>query len=217
MFKNSIDIFYGVLTELNKEYNASFETWDYLYFMNKAILEWVKKKHADYETTQKRTDDLQLMTERNHSLVLTNNSTSLPSDYLFLLGVRAKVEGKTKCEGRAIIKEVYKMTSDRKGYEDSNYYARLKSWYEVTHNKINIIPEQNTKVGEIYIEYIQHPQYQDIDLDDSQSSKNNLISLFSIDYIAIEIIKLCASIFLESIEQQRTQGHIQLNEQILVN
>ena len=69
----------------------------------------------------------------------------------------------------------------------------------------------------IYIEYIETPAYQDIDIDNITSPKNNLISLFTIEYIAIEIIKFCASMFLESIEQQRTQGHIQMNEQLMVN
>lgn len=216
MFKNSIDIYNAVLTELNKEFNASFETWDYVYFLNKAIYEWVKLKYAEYETTQKRTDDLQLITKRNVLLNLQqDNTTSLPQDYLFLLGVRAKVNGKTKCADGNIIKEVYKMTSDRKGYAD--YYAQLKNWYEISQDNITIIPEKNTVVNEIFIEYVNKPEYQDIDIDDENNAKNNLIYLLSKTYIAIEIVKLTATMFLESIEQQRTQGHLQLNNQFLGN
>ena len=109
------------------------------------------------------------------------------------------------------------MTSDRKGYEDSNFYAKLKTWYELSKNTLYIIPQKNTVIPNIYIEYIETPAYQDIDIDNITSPKNNLISLFTIEYIAIEIIKFCASMFLESIEQQRTQGHIQMNEQLMVN
>lgn len=216
MFKNSIDIYNAVLTELNKEFNASFETWDYVYFLNKAIYEWIKLKYTEYETTQKRTDDLQLITKRNVLLTLQKeNSVSLPQDYLFLLGVRAKVLGKTKCADGDIVKEVYKMTSDRKGYVD--YYAQLKNWYEISQDIITIIPERNTTVKEILIEYINEPEKQDIDIDDEDSVKNNLIYLLSKPYIAIEIIKLTSTMFLESIEQQRTQGHLQLNNQFLGN
>ena len=217
MFKNSIDVYNSVLTELNKEFNASFETWDYTYYINKAILEWVKKKYSEYELTQKRTDDLQLITVRNHKLKVVDNKTILPTDYMFLLGVRAEVAGITKCEDGGLIKECYKMTSDRKGYEDSNFYAKLKTWYELSKNALYVIPQKNTVIPNIYIEYIEHPAYQDIDIDNITSPKNNLISLFTIEYIAIEIIKFCASMFLESIEQQRTQGHIQMNEQLMVN
>jgi hypothetical protein len=217
MFQNSIDIYNAILTELNKEYNASFEVWDYNYFLNKAISEWVKRKYAEYETTQKRTDDLQLITKRNHKLNIVDNISPLPSDYLFLLGVRGEIEGKTKCTDGFLIKEIYKTTSDLKGYSDSNYYAKLKSWYEITHNTINIIPEKNTKIKTIYIEYIETPLTQGLDLDNVTSPTNNLITLLTKDYIALEIIKLCASMFLENIEQQRTQGHLQLNEQVMIN
>ena len=216
MFKNSIDIYNAVLVELNKEFNPSFETWDYTYFINKAILEWIKRKYNEYELTQKRTDDLQLITIRNFDLQLIDNISTLPNDYLFLLGVRAKTLS-NKCEDKPVIKECYKMTSDRKGYEDSNYYAKFKTWYELSRNKIYIIPEKGKKINEILIEYIAKPEYQNIDLDNYFSLQNTVNILFTIEYIAIEIIKLCASMFLENIEQPRTQGHIQINEQLMIN
>lgn len=217
MLNNSIDIYNGVLAELNKEYNASFETWDYVFFLNKAVYEWVKLKYKEYETTQKRTDDLQVITNRNTLLQLDKLRATLPSNYLFLLGVRAEVKGKTKCEDAGIVKECYKMTSDRKGYELSNYYGQLKNWYEITKDAIYLIPEKNTTIDNIYIEYIEKPDAQNIDIDNPSSTQNNLIPLLQKEYIAIEIIKLTASMFLESIEQQRTQGHIQLNNQLLTN
>ena len=217
LFKNSVDVYYAVLTEINKEFNASFETWDYTYFINKSIYEWIKLKYDEYELTQKRTDDLQLITQRNFELPLFNLSTQLPSDYLFLLGVRAEVLGITKCDSNGIIKEVYKITSDRKGYEDSNYYGKLKSWYEISHNTLYIIPQKNTDIQKVFIEYIQKPTYQDLNIDNVDSDKNSLNILFSKEYIAIEIIKLCASLFLETIEQQRFNQHLQLNQQILKN
>lgn len=218
MFKNSIDIYNAVLVELNKEFNASFETWDYTYYLNKAIYEWIKLKYKEYETTQKRTDDLQVITKRNYKIEVNNELQSiLPQDYLFLLGVRAEVLGITKCDESPTIKECYKMTSDRKGYEDSNYYAKLRNWYEISKFTLHIIPQRGSTIKNIYIEYIQKPENQSINIDDVNSIDNNLITLLNIEYIAIEIIKLTSTLFLESIEQQRTQGHLQLNNQFLTN
>lgn len=216
MFKNSIDIFNGILTELNKEFNASFEVWDYEYFLNKAIYEWIKLKYAEYETTQKRTDDLQLITQRNIELkVQTENTVILPQDYLYLLGVRGTVQGKTKCDDSKLVKEFYKMTSDLKGY--ANYYAQFKNWYEVSQDTLHIIPEKDSTIKDIFIEYISKPQVQSIDIEDRNNVKNNLIYLLSKEYICLEIIKITTTLFLESIEQPRTQGHLQLNNQFLTN
>jgi hypothetical protein len=216
MFKNSIDLFNGVLTELNKEFNASFEVWDYEYFLNKAIYEWIKLKYTEYETTQKRTDDLQLITQRNVNVKIQNdNIVILPQDYLFLLGVRGNIQGRTKCEDGGIIKEIYKMTSDLKGY--TNYYHQLKNWYEVSQDKLYLTPERGSTIKDIYIEYISKPEVQSIDIDNVGSPKNNLIYLLSKEYICLEIIKIITTLFLESIEQPRTQGHLQLNNQYLTN
>jgi len=217
LIKDSVDVYNAVLVELNKEYNASFETWDYLFYLNKAVYEWVKLKYKEYETTQKRTDDLQLITNRNYPVELQFLTGALPANYLFLLGVRAEVKGKKKCEEGGNIKECYKMTSDRKGYEDSNYYGKLKNWYEVSKDKITMIPEKDATIDTILIEYLEKPLTQGLDIDNVSSPSNVLITLLEKEYIAIEIIKITALMFLESIEQQRTQGHLQLNNQFLTN
>lgn len=211
--KNSVDVYNYVLTKLNKENNPSFEIRDFEDLFHSATLEWVKQKYAEMEIKQKRTDDLRFITRRNVELSLSDNKTTLPERYMFMLGVRVEHSKKGRCSTKTRVTGAYKMTSDIKGRRD--YYKDISLHYEIENQALIIIPPEDVEARRVYIEYIEEPTPITVDYDAPESPTNALTALLSQDYVCLEIADLCALFFIETFESPRVNTLIPIQTQLL--
>jgi hypothetical protein len=215
MFNSSIDVYNGVLHELNHENSAFFEMDNYEYAVNKACIDLTTLRYTEFETKELRTASLEHVTTVDRRIDVTSNVAALPTDCMFLLSVRTIDQRDNECEGVPRYRTIYKTTADRKTFD--NYYDEVEHRYQVTKGNLLITPAPKLTVGAVYIDYIQAPftsveTMQRIDLDQPHDAPiNRLIPLLRKPLVASQIVTLTASYFLEITESPRTQSHIGLN------
>lgn len=132
------EVYDYTLIELNKVEAPTMLLEDFIYILNKAIINYVNKRYTLYEISQQLTDDLRVLTApavinapalKNPSVYPGTHQAVLPSDYFHILNCSAGFlpkDNSTLCAtGNALIfKGVKKMTTEMASGVIDNYYNR---------------------------------------------------------------------------------------------
>lgn len=234
MYSNNIDIYYGILSELNKYSSPSFETEDFEKFVNSAVLDYIKKRYSKSELKLKVIADLNPITVRDEEIVLNAAiagypfyySQELPTNYMYMLLVVSEIICVENGQSRPLKpKETPLYTEDIKGFGTDNPYwspKPFRPYYQIEKNEQNasldniqvmIGNEERYQVTRVWVSYIQRPNKITVDLDNPNNPVNELSPIFSKPEIADEIINEASLKFLESIESRRTQSYPEVNKQ----
>jgi hypothetical protein len=227
-------IYVNILTELMKEESPSLYMEDYLYYINRAVSDYIKARYELYETTQQLSDDLRFWkkTFTSKELLVPINSihvkdgTKTKHDYRHLLSCVIEVDIKRpmlKCPQKVGEKHMYKATrisSDTKAGLLDNAYLQstfYRPYFDVIDNSIYIRAgkeDKNVVITNVIIEYLCNPAI--IDLTEEQVEEDDDTSdmlEFSSD-VAEEIVKVAMKLILERGTPNRLQSHIAVNQAI---
>lgn len=213
--RNVLQIYKDVLRELDKFNSPSFETEDFNYFYNKARLERCNIRYQIFDTKQQLTDDLRgLVTHKVYTKSeMVNSYGLLPDDYFHTLGAKVtfgyKLTEGCNTGGTTFVKTCKRLTADNYGFiQGRKFYepSVKRPYYKQEGNSLLIErgSDSNIEIVSVDLEYLKYPKKIQLNPDFSITPTND-VSEFS-DYIDNEDIKICVSLFLENVEQKRTQS-----------
>lgn len=221
--RNVLDIYKGVLRELDKFNSPSFETEDFNYFYNKARLERCNLRYQLFDTKQQLSDDLRtLVVHRKYTKAeMVNDYALLPQDYYHLLGVNIilgyKLTEGCNQGGTNYSITCKRLTADNYGFIQNRRYYKPSSkrpYFKQEGNSLIIErgSDSNIEIVEADMEYLKYPKTLTLNSDFTTTPTNDT-SEFS-DYIDNEDIKLCVSLFLENVEQRRLQSFASVSKTV---
>lgn len=217
----------NVLIELNKVKVPSLLLEDFVYFANKAIIQYVNNRYGLFEVSQQRTDDLDALRELDYpitlSLVDTRYQGTLPVNYMHILNCDVLFEfvKDYKCNsiGDTFKKSARKATSDQIKVIEDNYYFKptFNRPYFYKNDSIIQIRSGQTNIAKpttIYIDYIKTPTLVTLTQDEldlvEDTSQILEFPLGACQEIVNEITKL----ILENASDPRLQTNIPVSQSI---
>lgn len=228
MYGTARKAYIDILIELVKEESPTLYLEDFLYYFNKAISEFMKRRYELFEVTQQVHDDLRYWKKPFTTLKTKFSLDDISSQsYRHMLGCIIDIEltrPDMRCDHKVNTVKQYKavrMTSDIKSGILNNSYLNpefFRPYFDIVDNqfevKIGDIDSKSVKISNILIEYLSHPEPVDlteieIDADDDESQ----ILEFSSD-IGDEINKICLSLILERGSSQRLQSNAVVNQSV---
>lgn len=133
------DCYEAVLIELNKVQAPSMLLDDFVYFFNKAVLNYFNKRYNLFETKQQLTDDLRVLM-KSKSIKITGNpqqfidktyTCELPSDYIHILNCTLKIKqvllpqnACTNSQSKSFFIGANKLDSTQWSHINENYYMK---------------------------------------------------------------------------------------------
>lgn len=154
---NSIQLYERFLMDVDKYQGAVADVEEFNRYAERAIHEYLVNKYAEFEMTQKRTDDLRPFIRRSTLPRVPGPSPiySLPSDYRHMLLVELKSQSE-RCDVPTIIYPK-KVTADIKGYAGHNYYYSYSKnhYYQIIDSNIYLYtPLGDSEIESVSIEYV---------------------------------------------------------------
>jgi hypothetical protein len=226
-YNNALDLYRGVLHDMDKVAAPSFKFRDFNFWINKAIKQYCNRRYNPFDTKQQHIDDLRMAVPDPVTLNLTNKQADLPTDYFHTLRCFVTMEYTQvyNCHpvGEQYVQVCKRLTADLQGFATEDYYQRPKPtriFYKINKNRIVIhYDTPNTRANyvvarSIELEYLQVPG-------DMTITSPTVYTLFTgyncvfPDYVWQEIVNTCVDLFLENVEQQRLQTHIPVNKTIV--
>lgn len=194
----------------------AFESEEIDYWLNNAILKFVKTRYSgmnvkgtSFEQTQKRTDDLKTLVY--HESIASGGAGlyenaftfALPATYMFALQETCTIDvdgtvsvvGVTECR----IDE-YRQKRDDPYSEHLLHYGTAKPLRFFMNNAIDIVSDGNYDITYLHLTYLKEPAT--VDNVPAGTTDCDLP-----DYTHDEIVKLAVNMMLESIEQPRNQSY----------
>lgn len=217
----------SLLIELNKRKAPSLLLEDYIYFINKAVTQYINKRYRLYETDQQSLDDLDAIRKVDASIALTLQSSrykgTLPTDYLHILNCSTKfgVISKFGCYniGDTFNVRTVKLTSDAAKSVENNFYFkpsyknpyfyRVNTLLEIRSGSINLVVPQIA-----YIDYLRKPTLITLTQDQIDTPTDSSQILEFPDYVVQEIINEATHILMENASDPRLQSHIPVSQSI---
>lgn len=221
-------LYESLLIELNKRKAPSLLLEDYVYFINKAITQYINKRYRLYETDQQSLDDLDTIRKVDYEIALTlqggRYKGTLPTDYLHILNCSTKfgVISKFACYGigDTFVVQTTRLNSDAAKTVEKNYYFkpsyktpyfyRVNSLLEIRSGSINLAIPQYA-----YIDYLRKPAIIALTQDQLDNMTDNSQTLEFPDYVVQEIINEATHILLENSGDPRLQSHIPVSQSIV--
>lgn len=225
----ALAMYEGVLYELRKVQSPDFDVSDFNYFMPSAVEKWLKGQLDEFELTQKVTDKISCLVKASDPIVFNADNTTdvrlkdLPGDYRHLVNCLVRLRYKA-------VTPVYAVNSTRRDYTkrytgdgkvniEDNYYLRplvsdsdVRLYHRTIGNKLSILfdtpayPNTTVVIADAVIEYISEPQPIALNEDFTTLHETPFPS-----HANMEIVKICADLFLENGESPRLQSHIAVN------
>lgn len=228
MYGTARQAYVDILTELVKEEAPTLYLEDFLYYYNKAINEFMKRRYELFEATQQVHDDLRFWKKPFNTNKMELGLDDIDSQsYRHMLGCLIDVtltRPDTRCDHRVNTTKQYKatrMTSDIKTGIANNAYLEprfYRPYFDIVNNRIEIkvgdIDTNSVKIGNILIEYLSDPE--PVDLTEAQveaEADSSQILEFSTS-VGEEITKICLSLILERGSSQRLQANQVVNKSI---
>lgn len=162
----ALEVYQRAVIDLDKYDTPTFEIVDFNRYAEKAIYEYINEKYLEFETLQKRTDDLRQFIVFNQYITNDLPYIDLPDDYLRMLKVEYRID-RGGCEVEQWF-TAKKTTADKLGYSETNYYWRpslRNPQYQIIGNRIYFrVGEGNhVYIREVRLEYIAVPVLYTID------------------------------------------------------
>lgn len=228
MYGTARKAYIDILTELVKEEAPTLYLEDFLYYFNKSINEFIKKRYELFEVTQQVHDDLRFWKKPYNTDKLEIGLDDIDSQsYRHVVGCTVDVtltRPDSRCEQDVNTTKAYKavrMTSDIKTGILNNSYLEPKfyrPYFDIVNNRFEIkvgdIDTKSVKIGNILIEYLSDPE--EVDLTEAQinaEADSSQILEFSTT-VGDEINKICLGLILERGSSHRLQANQHVNQSI---
>lgn len=213
----TLELFENVLVEINKEGAPSLLLNDFNYFMMKGIYQKINKDYNLYDMNQQLVDSLislRVMTE----LPLTNNKTTIPSDYMHILRCGVNFNNGGPCLN-GIKRAAIRLLSDQRDQLESNYYMKpsIKRPYFILSNPLDnlelIILSGSTLADSVSIDYLRKPKIYSITEEQIEGTEQTQTLEFP-EYVCFEIINEITKLVLDNNSDPRLQSHLPINQTI---
>lgn len=220
-------LYEDILIEQNKRKAPSLLLEDYVYFINKAIIQYINKRYNLYETDQQSLDDLGAIRVVDHPITLTLQSSrykgSLPVDYFHLLNcsTRFKVTTAFDCYlvNNTFDIQTSRLSSNAAKTVEKNYYFKPSyktPYYYINGGNLEIRSGSTAKVipTTAYIDYLRKPTTVTLTQEQLDSVTDTSQTIEFPDYVVNEIINELTNILLENAGDPRLQSHAPINQSI---
>lgn len=229
----------NVLTELVKEEAPTLYLEDFLYYINKAISEYMKSRYEMFELNQQLADDMRVWKKTFISTSLTtpvNNifqskvvagKTLIFAHYRHLLSCVIEVyisRPITKCDQRAGTEELYKVTrmspEIKAGLLGNKYLEATfyRPYYEIMDNNIIVsigkVEASRVAVKSVRIEYLCQPEKVILTEDEIEADEDTSQVLEFPYEVGEEITKVALKLILERGSNPRLQSNVMVNQSI---
>ena len=221
------DAYVDVLTEMQREDTQKLYLGDFLYYYNKAISDYMKKRYELFEVTQQLTDDLRVWKTPfravGKSISIANDIKNYRHVLACIVEVTLRVpDGRcTQKAGEAVKYKARRMTSNIKaGILDNDYLKATfyRPYFEIIGDTINIDtgtdPKKKIRNITTYVEYLRQPVAVDMtEAEVRAEADTSQVLEFSTD-VGEEIVKMCIMALLERDSNQRMQSHAAVNQTV---
>lgn len=158
---NALEIYQRCVIDLDKYDTPTFEIEDFNRYAEKAIYEYINEKYKEFETIQKRTDDLRQFVTISTIAVNNQDFVVLPENYLRLLKLEYRITDLPCYEDKWVVAQ--KTNADKLGYSENNYYWKpslANPQYQFIGNNIffRVGSGVNSNINMVRLEYIMKPE-----------------------------------------------------------
>jgi len=231
MYKTARAVYIDILTELVREDAPTLYLEDFLYYFNKGISEYIKKRYELFEATQQLTDDLRFWKK-----TFTSNSLSIPIDdigvidgfvYRHLLACMIDVNldfPDVECidqkPNEVTRYKATRLTSSVKAGIVDNVFLEAKyfrPYFDIVDNNINILignTSSSAAVTNTYIEYLKQPVKVYLTEAEVASDIDTSQILEFTEDVGDEIVKGVMTLILERGQNPRVQSHNLVNQSV---
>jgi len=215
---NALQAYRSVLKELDKHESPTFSVDDFNWFFNETVDEYLTKNYAEGDIFEKELDDISVVISDDVVLVQDGGDPTLfakPADYrhLLYLNVTAKAVATYRkwAKDSQVTFVIRRQRTARRGYQEDNAYQRPSEdypQYRVSNEKIKVLVGSAFTPLSAKLMYIRIPAT--VYLNPSPSADfgnpaNNTVIEFP-EYVAKEMVRWCARVFLENVESGRYQA-----------
>jgi len=231
MYKTVRTIYIDILTELVREEAPTLYLEDFLYYYNKAISEYMKRRYELTEATQQLTDDLRFWKKKHvdsrMSIPIDDIGVSEGYEYRHLLNCIIYADlvfpdmDCGQLPGKAKAYKAVRMTSAIKAGIVDNMFLEPKyyrPYFDVIDNVITLYVgdlRSDVTITKSEIEYLKQPI--NVVLTEAQINEEidtSQVLEFSSD-VGDEITKIALTLILERGQNPRTQSQSQVNQSIV--
>lgn len=211
----ALDVYRYVLKELDKHESPTFSVDDFNWFINESVDGYVTKNYGQGDVFEKDLDDISVIVKDDVSLIQDVGDPTLfakPADYRHLLYmntiVKANADYRRWKKNDQVIFVLRRQRTNRRGYQEDNAYEQPSEdypQYRVSNEKLKALVGPNFTPLSAKATYISKAATVYLNPDptaDFTNPVNNSVIQFP-DYVAKEIVRWCARVFLENIESPR--------------
>lgn len=213
MIVTAQDMFQATLDFLDKHNTHSVTPEEWNLRINATQLDYIDLRYSEFQTTQKRIDELRVLHTRLDINNTGNNVSGeevfiLPADYLYNLSLAAKVEyldNKCCLTGVSGLGKMRPMKADRKWEiirDPFNKPKRSRIYYEMIGNDIYVLTGGEAIAQTVQLDYLRYPVNIDV--------LNNVDCELPL-HVRRELVDLACKQILEQIESPRYQSMMNEN------
>ena len=217
-----------ILTELVKEEAPTLYLEDFLYYFNKAINEFIKRRYELFEATQQVHDDLRFWKKPYNTNQMEFGLDAIDSQrYRHVLGCVIDVKltrPDSRCDHRVNTTKQYKavrMSSDIKSGILNNSYLEptfFRPYFDIVNNRFEIkvgdIDTKSVEISNILVEYLSDPTPVDMTEEEVENTEDTSEVLEFSTSVGEEINKICLNLILERGSSHRLQANQAVNQSI---
>jgi len=231
MYKTIREVYIDILIELVREESPTLYIEDFVYYYNKAINEYVKKRYELFEMTQQLSDDLRFWKKKHtsSSLIIPIDSIGISNDFKYRHLLNCLVSVSTvfpdiDCDqtpGSTFTYKATRFTSSIKAGLMDNAFLKPKyyrPYFDIIDNNIEIHmgeAKAGVTMEGITIEYLKQPAKVDITESQVRETADTSQVLEFTDDVGDEISKIALMLIFERGQSPRTQSNSVVNQSVL--
>ncbi len=216
MKKTILNIYRGVLFELDRYGAPTFNPVHFNYFFERSVQDWINKQYNVFDTRQQSIDNINVLVR-----TVTIANDDLPTDYYHLLNcfVTFKYTRNFGCHKKddEFIRKVPRVTADKLVTIHENAYTKpsiRQVYHKIENNKIKLLWGTETlySVVSTKIEYLCKVTIPV--LTKTMLEADNTGTTPFPEYVDLELIKQCTTLFLENTNNPRVKDYIPVSTSI---
>lgn len=227
MYKTIRSVYIEILTELVREEAPTLYMEDFIYYYNKSISEYMKRRYEGFERTQQLTDDLRFWKKRHVSTTLSVSTDNIGAnegyEYRHLLNCIVDiytVYPDIDCDqdpDSTVSYKATRLTAAAKAGILDNAFLKAKyyrPYFDILNNVI-VVSIGPSKLGVSFvsfsIEYLKQPESVTITEAQVAAEEDTSQVLEFTSDVGDEITKIAIALILERGQNQRLQSHTAVN------
>lgn len=212
---DALTAYRSVLKELDKHESPAFSVKDFNWFFNETVDEYLTRNYAQGDVFEKDLDDISVVIKDDIGLTIDVGDSTLfakPADYrhfLYMNVVAKAINAYRKwAKDQQVTFTIRRQRTARRGYQEENAYQRPSEdypQYRVSNEKIKVLLGPAFTPLSAKLMYIRIPTVVYLNpnpASDFGNPANNSIIEFP-EYVAKEMVRWCARVFLELAESPR--------------